>query len=111
MFTFTWLPEEKATPETTFQTLTAAFGEGYEQAAGDGLNNIRQSWPLTFFGEWDKIDAIRKFLDARGGYEAFLWTPPGETEPIAVRVTSYTRPHRGANAWVLNATFIQKFIP
>jgi phage-related protein len=26
------------------------------------------------------VDAIRTFLEDKGGYQAFYWTPPGEVE-------------------------------
>lgn len=53
------------------------FGDGYRQNIKDGLNNHRRTWNLrvqalspTEFAELDS------FLQARQGYEAFLFVPP-----------------------------------
>ena len=56
------------------------FGDGYEQRTAAGLNSDPQMWSLIAdkrLGE--DVGAVYDFLKARGGHEAFFWTPPGET--------------------------------
>lgn len=70
----------------SFRSLSAEFGEGYEQITADGVNTVKQKWPIT----WRNIPTttattIKDFLDLRGVNEAFLWTPPLGTE-IKVRM-------------------------
>lgn len=59
------------------KTLKAAFGDGYEQAVGDGINTNLKTFDLVFENlpkpEGDLIDT---FLNARAAYDAFQWTPP-----------------------------------
>jgi phage-related protein len=59
------------------------FGEGHVQVAKDGLNHITFSYELT----WPSVstadaDTIETFLNARGGYEAFYYTVPGDIERL-----------------------------
>lgn len=112
METFAWSPEQQnASEEVQFRVLSAKFGDGYEQNAGDGINTRESSWALTFFGRQDRIDAIKGFLDAHGGWRSFLWTPPGQATAIVVKCKAYSRPHGGAKAWRLSATFERGFRP
>lgn len=112
METFTWSPEQQnVTEEVQFRVLSAKFGDGYEQSAGDGLNTKESTWPLTFFGTKERIDQIRAFLDGHEGWRAFLWTPPRETQAIAVKCKAYSRPHGGGDTWRLSATFERGFKP
>lgn len=112
METFIWAPEQtSAAEEVKFRVLSAKFGDGYEQSAGDGINTRESSWALTFFGRQDRIDAIKAFLDAHGGWRSFHWTPPGESAAIVVKCKAYSRPRGGGAVWRLSATFEQGFRP
>ena len=69
----------------TARVLSNSLGDGYISRVGDGLNPIMDRWDLN----WTHLPrtpylAIRNFLDARAGLEAFMWTPPGETVAQAV---------------------------
>lgn len=63
--------------------LKADFGDGYTQIAPDGLNHVRRvltlGWDMLL--PWQK-DEIVAFLEARGGYEPFYYTPSNEDEPV-----------------------------
>ena len=54
----------------------AAFGDGYEQRVGDGINNAPRIWALTFTRPTVEADEILAFFEARNGVEAFDWAPP-----------------------------------
>lgn len=82
-----YAPSVGASQKKSFRVLQSSFGNGYEQVTVDGINSQRQEWSIS----WSNIDidttlyTIKTFLDARGGNEAFYWTPPGGTQ-IAVRM-------------------------
>lgn len=74
------------------RVLKAAFGDGYAQRAADGLNSRPAAWDLR----WDALctadaDTIEAFLVARGGFEAFWWTPLDTTSPLTFVAESWTR--------------------
>lgn len=80
MATFTWTPDRGLKGKGKPRVLAVAYGDGYEQRVGDGINNNPRTYNLQFtllnatvFGE------IMAFLEARGGKEAFDWTPPGRS--------------------------------
>lgn len=108
--TFTWLPRADPDGEFTFATRAVQFGDGYSQAVGEGINTQAQSWPLTFSGKAAYIAPIKAFLEARGGHESFLWTPPLGTAGY-YRCTGFRLRDRGADRYVLTATFQQVFQP
>ncbi|WP_431854312.1 phage tail protein [Azospirillum sp.] len=60
--------------------IKADFGDGYRQRAPDGLNHIRYLYQFVWEGPVAEIDEILLFLHERGGTEAFLYTPPGESQ-------------------------------
>lgn len=64
----------------TPRILRAEFGDGYLQAGADGINAYKESWALTFSNrQLADIEAIKTMLETCGGWQAFYWTPPGET--------------------------------
>lgn len=66
------------TIETRF--LTAGFGGGYEQRAGDGLNPIRRKVTLVFNAVSGTVaDELQAFYEARNGpLDAWKYTLPDE---------------------------------
>jgi phage-related protein len=108
--TFTWKHDARLGGTTTFRRLTAQFGDGYQQTAADGINNKSQSWPLSFTASAATITAIRTFLDARGGWQSFFWTPPLGVQGY-YKCASYEPKHLGGDMWQLTATFEESFQP
>ena len=41
-------PDKQLTKASTPRVLTAKFGDGYEQRAVDGINNLAETYTLTF---------------------------------------------------------------
>lgn len=85
MATFTYTPDFGAQVTIKPRVRVASFGDGYEQRQGDGINAQPQTWNL----QWQNRDNtetgnIKTFLAARGGVEAFDWTPPNEVTAIKV---------------------------
>lgn len=108
--TFTWKADSKPTGTKTFRVLTAQFGDGYKQSTADGINNVSQSWPLSFTGRASDITPIRDFLDARAGWQSFYWTPPLGTQGL-YKCPSYEVKQIGSDVWQISGTFEQSFQP
>lgn len=80
MATFTYTPSFEATEGSRPRVRRFQAGDGYEQRVRFGLNTDPKEWSLTFANRTDtERDDITAFLDARGGYESFDWTPPRGT--------------------------------
>ncbi|MFO1083117.1 MAG: phage tail protein [Reyranellaceae bacterium] len=92
------------------RTLKNAFGNGYEQRAGDGLNLVPQVWDVAFeniaFGECTTIDT---FLAGQKGYLAFLWTPPGAGSALQFKCESWSVAKTSGTTGTLKARFEQVF--
>lgn len=77
MAIFTWIPSLNSQLDEEPRVLSAAFGDGYEQRAGDGINNNLPKWSLRFDTRTvSEAGAIRDFLRACNGVDSFDWTPP-----------------------------------
>lgn len=93
------------------RVLVAQFGDGYTQRAGDGLNTLRRRYDSL---RWDNLtaaeaDAITGFFAARGGVEAFFWTPPDSQVTAKYRAVSWQRLRRTARAFSVQAVLIEEF--
>lgn len=77
-FPYWWRPTASDSSLTRKpQVRSARYGDGYEARWGSGLNPDLRQWTLRFEGLWlTGIKPIDDFLTARGGREAFTWTPP-----------------------------------
>ncbi len=112
METFSYLPDYGADSEKKFDVQKVRFGDGYEQRFVKGMNAEQSSWTLPFnnrdAAEWQAIEA---FLQARGGTEAFLWTPPLYSSPIVVVCESWRpAPQKGGRMSIV-ATFVRVYEP
>lgn len=108
--TFTWDPLVDASCKEKLRTIKTQFGDGYEQASGDGINNEQSDWDLQFKGDASRIGAIRDFLRSHGGWQAFLWTPPLGVE-ATWRADEYEYRAHGANRYSLSVTLHYKPLP
>lgn len=88
------------------RVLRVDFGDGYSQRAGDGLNTmldrITATWGLLTPAQADEIEA---FFRARGGHEAFWWTPPHESDPRKFICVSWRRRWARAGYDAITAVF------
>lgn len=108
--TFTWSPRVNPRGQVTLRTLEAKFGDGYTQAAADGINNKIQSWLLEFVGNETRTAQIVDFLDRHGGYRSFLWTPPLGRQG-QYRAVEYEPVALGGGMYSLTVTVQQYFGP
>jgi len=88
------------------------YGDGYEEVAADGINPN----PLMFevmFAQRRSAEAadIVAFLDARAGYDAFIWVPPApyNTKVRAWRCKKWTHSAEEWDSETVSATFEEVF--
>jgi phage-related protein len=74
--TFTWCPKLGASSAPEYRNRSSKFGNGYEQVVGDGINNVVDTWSLSFTVKEAVALQIKAFLDRHGGHKSFFWTPP-----------------------------------
>lgn len=111
METFPAIPgPSKADPDTTVRVNEASLGDGYTQTTGDGLNAIFDTYSV-FWGLLTKseLDVFLAFLEARGGYQAFLWTPPMDAAARQWKCKTWRRQNLGGGWFSLSATFKESF--
>lgn len=111
MTTFTWTPSFDATENSEPRVRQFAAGDGYSQRTGFGINRDPKTWDLTFENRDDtERDQIATFLEARGGIEAFDWTPPRGAAG-RYRCEQWQIPITNCNNNQIRATFIEVFEP
>lgn len=77
MATFTWYLDYPGKLPRKPRLLSATFGDGYEQVAGDGLNNNLEEWDVQASGIPNSIGKdIDDFLSGLNGADFFQWTNP-----------------------------------
>lgn len=81
MATFSYNPDWGSAPSMTPRRLTATFGDGYEQRAGAGLNQLLPSWSLNFTKRTQtEATAIYTWFKTNQAHlTAFDWTAPDGT--------------------------------
>lgn len=103
-------PSVGATAEPKIKLFEAEFGDGYTQRRPAGLNHIRETYELKFeLLTAAESASIRAFLQARGGAEAFLYTPPGEAAPMRVTCKKWKRTFDEADRQTITLTIEQDF--
>lgn len=108
--TFTWCVDAGATQDTQLVTNSVKFGDGYEQVSSFGINNARESWPLSVTGRGDKTKAVRQFLLDHKGVTPFVMTIDGETKTYRTD-GNISRTHLGADVWRVSFNVKQAFLP
>lgn len=111
MATFTYTPSFEAIESSKPRVRKFQAGDGYEQRVRFGLNTDPKEWTLTFSERSDaERDNILTFLEARGGYQSFDWTPPrGDAGKYVCEEWQVTM--RAYNFNTIQATFREVFEP
>lgn len=108
--TFDWIPSYRTSKTVKHKVRKASFGDGYEQVLDNGINATTQEWKLMFDCETVTANDIDAFLTDHGDSQPFLWTAPGDTEQMVVRVEGgHTRTYNSYNHETISVTFVQKF--
>jgi len=108
----TFSPSISPTPGTSHNprvdVLVADFGDGYTQAAPNGLNHIRDSITLRWDGLTDlQMSELKNFFEERGGYRPFYYQPRGFL--AALKWTCREWSISDASPWRIEAKFEQVF--
>lgn len=81
MADFNWVPDRGVGQTFEAKVDTASFGDGYEQRAAKGLNNVVETVGVSFtLRTRAEIDAIDAFLRARRGVTNFTFSVAGAAE-------------------------------
>ncbi|MCK7252845.1 phage tail protein [Enterobacter roggenkampii] len=109
--TFMWPTQVSPTATDTINLYTAQFGDGYEQVAVNGINNIAEQWDLTWTGKKKDVAAIRAFLHSHAN-QSFWWTNPwGEKKLFRVKPDSIKPTFVSGKVVTLGFSFKQAFAP
>lgn len=102
-FSPTIAPSYNSPKSKEFKVLTANFGDGYKQRVGDGINNVSETWELSWgLLTLAQADNITDFFDARDGTDSFDWTTPdGDTKKFFT--SSYGRTPVANNIFSVSA--------
>jgi phage-related protein len=103
-------PDRSTSKATKARVLTAEFGDGYTQRAGDGIHVLRDeislSWPAL---DTTSANTLISFFEQHEGYQAFLWTPFRESTPKKYTCEEWSESYPGNNLTTVSATFKQQF--
>lgn len=98
--------------DTKARVLKAAFGDGYVQRVADGRNSIVGMYSVMFQNLRESEAAtLLDFLKARKGYQAFNYTPPGESTARLWVCEEWSKNHTDANIVSVTAKFQEVFTP
>ena len=110
-------PDKQLTKTSNPRVLTAKFGDGYEQRAVDGINNLNETYNLTFKTRLKaEIDDIVAFLDSKQNVTKFTLTLPdtnnttrtGERD-VKVVAEQYSTVYEYDDFYTLNLTLRRGF--
>ena len=84
------IPDRGVSTDQSARTLIANYGDGYEQRVAAGINNLPESWSVS----WNNRSAsdankVIKFLEDQKGVTAFDWYPP-DTEISSTTTSAAT---------------------
>ena len=88
MPSYTTLPLQDYIAEQTdiaisYNTLSAKFGDGYEQTSDNGINTKQKTWTVTYTAMNEtQSQTVLDFLDTVRGSVPFYATPRGETQQV-----------------------------
>lgn len=86
------------------------FTAGYTQRDQDGINNVRDTWQVSFPQlSFTDMEELWTFLQDKKGYVSFMWTPPREVGARRWTCTKLSRSADSSNAWNVQAVFEQQF--
>lgn len=90
-------PDQGASKTPRVRVRANAFGDGYEQRVGDGINSIMEDWNLSFTLRTKTVVlAIDAFLKSQAGVLAFDWvTPEGNTKKFICKEWTAAYIHDG----------------
>lgn len=114
---FDYKVQAKPSGTIGFRTLSAKFGDGYEQVGSDGIHLLQRSYQISIKSgrgcgvSTNQALEAKAFLEKTFGYISFLWQPPGEPSAFRFRCPGVQYVYEGNGVYTLTATFIQANYP
>lgn len=105
------IPDKAIKSEIKPNVLKISFGDGYEQRIKNGINNMKETYTLTFATRpKEEIDAIISTLKAKNGVDKFDFTIPdenssGDEKTIKVVCETFGQSYDYTNYYTATATF------
>lgn len=104
---FTISPSFTSKVDHAPRILSAAFGDGYEQRAEDGIHADLETWALTFGNVTDAVAADLETFFKAHRVTNFTWTPPRSAVQRRFTVKGWSRTFGNPNVNTLTATFTE----
>ena len=93
-----------------YRILETAYGNGYKQRAGDGINNIQDQWTVQYDNlTSSQYGTLLTAIDAAYGVNYFIWTPPNESSAKKWIVSQVTRQIKAGFIYSVKLTLTQVF--
>lgn len=108
---FLWKTQVAPTATDTVNIFSAQFGDGYEQVAFNGINNVVEQWDLTWTGKKNDVAAIRAFLHSHAHLSFWWMNPWGEEKLYRVKPDSIKPTFISGKVVTLAFSFKQAFAP
>lgn len=97
MKTFPFRPQAKPTISSNPESVSAKFGNGYEQVAPAGLNNDLKKYNQRYIIREHDKQRFNDFLNEHGTHKAFLIYSYSRLKYVAVRAENWSeQPSTGA---------------
>lgn len=115
--TSTFIPDRTMQRTSKPKVYRASFGDGYEQRIAQGINNISESYSVSFVNrEKTEIDDIVAFFDSLNGVTNFSFTFPdsnagGNEKSIRVVCEDYSLTYTNDEFYGCQATFRRVYEP
>ena len=103
-------PDKGFTRNSEPRIFKTEFGDGYEQRLANGINNLAESYGVSFSNRTkEEIDDITAFFANKGAVTAFNFTIPdsnnsGETT-VKVICDNWSQAYKYGDYYSCNATF------
>jgi phage-related protein len=110
---FDWVESAGTSMRVEPNVLATKFGDGYEQAAPDGIHDQREVWTYQAAAVESVVaDQIEAFLRDGMGWRRFDWTPPRRQSPLVFKCVAFSRSMSSTpNEESITATFEQVWEP
>lgn len=107
---FIWKTQYGSSQSRKAEVYKIKLGDGYEQRARKGINNLTDSWDVSISNATaDTVREINDFLEKRGGVDAFLWRDP-DGNVIRVTCEEWTRQVQDEEVQTFKAKFLRAYL-
>lgn len=98
---FVWKIQPKPSVTNQPSAIISQLGDGYQQAAPQGLNPNMKTYGVKVTVTDDIINReLKNFLELHGSWKTFLFFCPSRNKWVKVKLTTWTEtPHGGISVW------------